>query len=139
MDASNDVLSETLFEFVKSLRTMSGRTGLRSRLMAFRYDQQRSSGGHITLLSDFAFQAIASLQDRRVFVTLQGWVGLASNAIESGDRIAIIGGGGTPYVLREKKILSRAYSLVTWAYVQGIMHGEALEEAGCQIQDITVR
>jgi Heterokaryon incompatibility protein (HET) len=138
VDASKDVLSNTLSAFIESLRTLSGRTGLRSRLMTFRFDQQTSGSGHITLLNDFAFQAIANLQGRRVFVTEQNRIGLASNDTNLGDHIAIISGGRMPYVLREKQKLRPNYTLVTWAYVQGIMHGEALEERKCQFENITI-
>jgi Heterokaryon incompatibility protein (HET) len=136
--ASKDVLSNTLSAFIDSLRTLSGRTGLRSRLMTFRFDQETSGSGHITLLNDFAFQAIANLQGRRAFVTEQKRIGLASNDTNLGDKIAIISGGRTPYVLREKQNSSRSYNLVTWAYVQGIMHGEALVERKYQVEDITI-
>jgi Heterokaryon incompatibility protein (HET) len=140
MDASIEVLSETLSGFIDSLCTVSGRAGLRSRLMTFRFDQETSRIGNITLLNDFAFQAIANLHDRRVFVTARNRVGLGYNTIDFEDEIAIISGGRTPYVLRrEQEDLRRTYGLVTWAYVQGIMHGEALEEPGCRIEDLIIR
>ena len=136
-NASKEMLSKTLFDFIDSLRTLSGRSALRSRMMTFRFDQQQKSGGNITLLNDFGFQAIASLHGRRVFFTKQKRIGLASNAAAVGDDVAIISGGHTPYILREKGGLKEIYSLVTWAYVQGIMHGEALKE-NCQIDSITI-
>ena len=139
VDASKEVLSETLSSFLDSLRTMSGRTGLRSRLMTFRFDQETKSNTSITLLNDFAFQAIANLYRQRVFVTEQNRVGLGSNAIDFGDNVAIISGGHTPYVLRKKENVKRTYSLVTWTYVQDIMHGEALKEPGYEIEDLTIR
>lgn len=139
VDASEEVLSQTLFNFMDSLRTMSGRSGLRSRLMTFRFDQGRTGSGHIILLNDFAYQAIGNLTGQRVFVTTHNRVGIASNAIEVGDDIAILGGGRTPYVLREKWSSEQVYSLVTWAYVQGIMHGEALHERHCHMKDLTIR
>jgi len=137
VDACKDVLSSTLSAFIESLRTLSGRTGLRSRLTTFSFDQETSGSGHITILNDFAFQAIANLQGRRVFVTEQNRIGLASNDTTFGDHIAIISGARTPYVLREKQNSGRNYNLVTWAYVQGIMHGEALEERH-QFENITI-
>lgn len=138
VDASNEVLSNALSDFMDSLRTLSGRSGLRTRLMTFRFKQVTSTGGHITLLNDFAFEAISNLRGRRVFVTKQNRVGIASNTVGLGDNIAIISGGRTPYVLREKRNLRQIYTLITWAYVQGVMHGEALDERGCHIEDLTL-
>jgi Heterokaryon incompatibility protein (HET) len=138
VDASNDVLSNTLSGFIDSLRTLSGRSGLRSRMMSFRFDQETSGSGHITLLNDFAFSAIANLQGRRVFVTEQNRIGLASNDTSFGDHVAIFSGGRTPYILRDKKNLRRSYNLMNWAYVQGIMHGEALQERNYHVQNITI-
>ena len=138
VDSGQDVLSKTLSDFIDSLRTLSGRTGLRSRMMTFCYDQGMNSDGRITLLNGFAFQAIASLQGRRVFITKQHRIGLASNATKIGDDIAIFNGGRTTYVLREKGSVEQTYSLVTWAYVRGVMHGEALEEWGHKMGDITI-
>jgi Heterokaryon incompatibility protein (HET) len=138
VDASHDVMSKTLSGFMDSLRTVSGRDGVRNRLISFRFDQATKSSGHITILNDFAFQAIANLHSRRVFVTEQNRVGLASNDTEVGDDIAIFSGGHTPFVLRENDDETRTRFLRSWAYVQGIMHGEALEERTCFIEDITL-
>lgn len=52
---ASEVLEKTLFHFVDSLRTLSGRSALRSRMMTFRFDQQQKSSGHITLLNHLGF------------------------------------------------------------------------------------
>ena len=61
---------------------------------------------------------------RRVCVTCNGFVGLVPASVVEGDQIAIILGGGTPFILRE---VEDAHMLIGDAYFHGLMRGEALE------------
>ncbi|KAI0449742.1 heterokaryon incompatibility protein-domain-containing protein [Xylaria acuta] len=55
---------------------------------------------------------------------------------EPGDRICILVGGETPYVIRPTG--QGRYRLIGEAYVDGVMHGEALEESKYQDEEIQI-
>ncbi|KAK8187774.1 heterokaryon incompatibility protein-domain-containing protein [Phyllosticta capitalensis] len=60
--------------------------------------------------------------------TASGYVGLVPDAAVQGDVVAVLAGGGVPYVLREVPGEKEGtYRLVGPAYVEGIMGGEAME------------
>jgi hypothetical protein len=61
---------------------------------------------------------------RLPFVTQKGHLGLSSDRVMSGDRIAIIAGSQVPFVLREQE--KGQFSVVSEAYVDGIMDGETV-------------
>jgi hypothetical protein len=61
----------------------------------------------------------------RLFVTSSGRVGMAHSNVKAGDRIALLTGADTPFVLRPKEA-KESFLLVGNAYVHGIMQGEAL-------------
>jgi len=56
------------------------------------------------------------------FVTEKGHLGLSSESVREGDMIAIIAGSQVPFVLRPQG--KEQFSLVSEAYVDGIMVGE---------------
>ncbi|KAI1262699.1 HET-domain-containing protein [Xylariaceae sp. FL1019] len=64
---------------------------------------------------------------RLPFVTSKGRLGLSYDNIKAGDVVAILKGCEVPFVLRPQQ--SKEYSLVSEAYVDGIMDGEALAGA----------
>jgi hypothetical protein len=61
---------------------------------------------------------------RRLIFTKTGYLGLAPENVQPGDRVVILMGGQLPFVLRP---VDRHHLLVGEAYVQGIMDGEAME------------
>ncbi|KAI0906022.1 HET-domain-containing protein [Ustulina deusta] len=67
-----------------------------------------------------------SLQ-RLPFITATGRLGLGYDNIQAGDVVAIIRGAQVPYILRPQQ--TGAYNLISEAYVDGIMDGEALQGA----------
>jgi hypothetical protein len=64
---------------------------------------------------------------RRPCVSEKGYIGLVSAKTEVVDKIAILSGASTPYLLRETDV---GWLLVGECYIHGAMDGEALEEAG---------
>ncbi|KAJ4328982.1 hypothetical protein N0V84_000553 [Fusarium piperis] len=67
---------------------------------------------------------------QRFFITRRGYLGLASPNIQVGDTVHILVGGNTPFVLRrsggEPGGLNNSFSLVSAAFVHGIMQGGLL-------------
>ena len=60
---------------------------------------------------------------RSPFVTKKGHLGLTSQFVRQGDIIALVGGAQVPFILRNSG--GRRYAVVSEAYVDGIMDGEA--------------
>ncbi|KAI6081479.1 HET-domain-containing protein [Hypoxylon rubiginosum] len=63
---------------------------------------------------------------RALFVTSKGYIGLAPWNAKAGDKICLLSGGKTPFLLRETK--EDSYDFVGECYVYGIMGGEAWTE-----------
>jgi hypothetical protein len=62
-------------------------------------------------------------QCQRVFWTEYGKLGLAPRHCEKGDKICILHGSKTPYVLRERNGI---YYAMGQCYLEGVMFGEAV-------------
>jgi hypothetical protein len=93
---------------------------------------------------DFSLPAARSvemtLHRRRLFVTDQGWMGLARSEVAEGDAIFILAGGPTPFILKptssgyaDGKVGTESppgqlYKLVSECHIHGIMDGEILNE-----------
>jgi hypothetical protein len=63
---------------------------------------------------------------RSPFVTEHGHLGVSSSEVRQGDIVALIAGAQVPFVLRPCR--NGEYSIVSEAYVDGIMEGEAAED-----------
>lgn len=61
------------------------------------------------------------------FVTEKGYPGLSSLHIKQGDDVALIHGAQVPFILRRNN--NGKYTIVSEAYVDGVMDGEAAEVA----------
>jgi len=68
----------------------------------------------------------------RAFFITDRYVGLGPIGCQEGDKIAIIFGCLTPFILRED---AGAYILIGDSYVQGLMKGEAMEMTDIAVQD----
>jgi hypothetical protein len=66
---------------------------------------------------------------RSLFVTEKGYIGLGPWNSKKGDKVVVITGGHTPFLLREIPGKD-GYRLVGESYVSGLMGGEALALAG---------
>lgn len=71
---------------------------------------------------------------RLPFVTKRGHLGLSSEHIMSGDTIAVILGSQVPFVLRSRG--DGKYQVISEAYVDGIMDGEATRFSDCSTIDL---
>lgn len=74
----------------------------------------------------FVQRLVHASAHRAFFVSNSGFMGLAPWNARVGDKIAILSGGRTPFLLRNCPE-SNNYTLVGEAYVQGLMAGEALQ------------
>ncbi len=110
--------------------------------------REGSSNPHFSELTTFTGEKDAELEAiqyhkyvqqftyrRRICVTCNGFVGLVPASVVEGDQIAIILGGGTPFILRE---VEDAHILIGDAYFHGLMRGEALEMDEFAPEDISL-
>ncbi|MCJ1398988.1 hypothetical protein MMC11_002190 [Xylographa trunciseda] len=74
---------------------------------------------------------------RVFFRTRSGYIGLGPLRTLIGDRVTVLAGGRTPFILRSnaKVVIDRGrthaiHSLIGYAYVDGIMKGEAVDDIG---------
>jgi hypothetical protein len=74
--------------------------------------------------------------DRRPFVSVKGFVGLAPKHVKEGDVVVIFPGARFPYVIR--RCDDGMYVLVGEAYVHGIMDGEVVIE-GCATEEFVLK
>jgi len=67
----------------------------------------------------------ASCLGRKVFCTLDGYIGVGDVTLETGDKVCVLFGGNVPFILRN---VYGKYQFIGECYVHGIMRGEALAE-----------
>ncbi|KAH8732591.1 hypothetical protein GQ44DRAFT_697855 [Phaeosphaeriaceae sp. PMI808] len=75
---------------------------------------------------------IRALSGRKLFMTTKGYMGLAPEGCEVGDKVTILLGGTTPFMLRplmSKFSFGQHYALVGDCYVHGCMDGEMIKGA----------
>ncbi|KAB8222317.1 hypothetical protein BDV33DRAFT_201571 [Aspergillus novoparasiticus] len=69
--------------------------------------------------------------------TVMGKVGIVPTKTRVGDRIAVFRSGRVPFILREKETLRDHYEVIGECYIDGMMHGEYIEQSA-QYQDINL-
>ena len=77
---------------------------------------------------------------RCLFVSRQGFIGLAPPGTQIGDKVCVLLGGRTPFILREQSPVIVApkpnkgpmYTLLGDAYVEGMMNGEIISMKGAE-------
>lgn len=91
-------------------------------------------------------QSVNESCGRRFFITEKGYFGMGYPNIQPGDRIWILSGGRTPYVLRRAAqeleltdSIVPIYHFAGQAYVHGVMYGEAVRDAVDEEGDLNVR
>jgi hypothetical protein len=67
-------------------------------------------------------------------VTNKGHVVLCSEHVNQGDVIALIRGAQVPFILQRQS--GGKYQIISEAYVDGIMDGEAMELSKCQAVEL---
>lgn len=70
---------------------------------------------------------LKSFEFMRFCVTEKGYIGLCAESTEVGDKVAVVEGVSTPYILRKKDYHGEEghFRLVGQCYLHGIMKGEA--------------
>ncbi|KAI5924212.1 heterokaryon incompatibility protein-domain-containing protein [Camillea tinctor] len=76
-----------------------------------------------------------NLKDRRLFVTEKGYLGVALETISEGDAVYILPGSRVPIILRHSEA---AFTVVSDAYVHGIMDGEAMPKDSEAIEQLEI-
>lgn len=72
---------------------------------------------------------------RRLFRTSKGYFGTGLHNVRQGDVVCVVLGGKTPYVLRRREGKVAGYTLISEAFVHGIMDGEVLSDKGIKPLD----
>ena len=73
---------------------------------------------------------------RRFFVTADRYMGLAPSVAREGDRVAVIYGCSTPFLIRESSDFEARWRLVGECYVYGLMDGEAIKMDDVPVEEI---
>lgn len=76
---------------------------------------------------------------KRLFVTKGGYLGVANNGIENGDRVCLINGAPVPFILRGPVASFgkyNIYNLVCDTYIHGFMYGERSNDYGREFETI---
>ncbi|RSL51264.1 hypothetical protein CEP53_008515 [Fusarium sp. AF-6] len=73
---------------------------------------------------------------QRFFITRKGYMGLASPDIQVGDTVHVLVGGNTPFIMR-KTGRTNCFSLISAAFVHGIMQGGLLHKKE-ELESITL-
>lgn len=71
---------------------------------------------------------LSSMINRSIFRTEKGYLGLGPAIAETGDRVALLRGGRTPYIVR---LNAGGWEFIGDAYVHGTMDGELWEDEKC--------
>ena len=92
-----------------------------------------SSSATRTTYKFFQMSSVATQGNRVFFRTRNGLLGLGPRCVEEGDTVAVLFGGGVPFVLRAAKEsetgepLMGHWRLVGACYIRGLMEGQAVE------------
>ncbi|KAF2831184.1 HET-domain-containing protein [Ophiobolus disseminans] len=88
---------------------------------------------------DFRARLIRACAHRAMFISAKGHIGLAPWNAREGDRICILLGGCTPFLLRPVGGESKQYTLEGESYVHGLMAGEVFNaKEGVEIEAIEI-
>jgi Heterokaryon incompatibility protein (HET) len=76
---------------------------------------------------------------RRVIRTTEDHIGLGPESVDVGDRVCIVQGARTPFIIRKEEGYGpNEYRLIGDAYIHGMMHGEALKAPGFKWEDMVL-
>jgi hypothetical protein len=69
------------------------------------------------------------IEDKDMFMTAQGYIGLGHEGFRTGDIVCVFSGGEVPFLLRETaNEPKRMFQLLSECYVHGIMDGELMND-----------
>jgi hypothetical protein len=76
---------------------------------------------------------------RRFIRTTEDRIGLGPESVDVGDRVCIVQGARTPFIIRKEEGYGQnEYRLIGDAYIHGMMHGEALKAPGFKWEDMVL-
>ena len=108
--------------------------GARGRAHSRRHAHYRD-----TVKDEYTKQWEFATENRCIFRTERGYLGLGLKTLRAGDRIYILHGAKAPYVFRHRNNDPEdVVELEGEAYVHGIMYGEALEMGNLDFEKISV-
>jgi hypothetical protein len=67
------------------------------------------------------------VEDKEMFLTEQGYLGLGQEGVREGDIVCVFCGGDVPFLLRKSEKTPGILHLLSECYVHGIMDGEAMK------------
>jgi hypothetical protein len=83
---------------------------------------------NVQMVQNVKASIVRATTGRRIFVTEEGYLGLGPDSIERGDRVAILIGGSTPFVLKCVQDSHRFIGTLKGdCYVHGCMDGELVK------------
>jgi hypothetical protein len=107
--------------YIAAFEEFSGPKGLKQRLpwdLQFFYQHAAASMLlHLTLYEN--------AQDRSIFVTEKGYIGIGMLEVMAGDEICVLPGCNVPLILRKTE---NSHQMVSDSYVYGMMKGEMIQE-----------
>ncbi|OBT64539.1 hypothetical protein VE03_05297 [Pseudogymnoascus sp. 23342-1-I1] len=117
---------------IKNIKGTDIKLGVRQLLAdkAIRGKVKSRIAAHERLGSEIIGKSLGRLP----FITRKGHLVLSSEHARQGDFVALIGGAQVPFLLRCRS--GGQYQLISEAYVDGIMDGEAMENSKCDSIDL---
>ncbi|OTB03860.1 hypothetical protein M426DRAFT_23382 [Hypoxylon sp. CI-4A] len=123
--------SRLLYDYWKKI---NGKTSWRNKLREI-WDMWAVARHYVPFLQ----RIFNTCAHRALFVTSKGYIGLAPWNAQPGDKICLLKGGKTPFLLRELK-KGESYEFVGESYVYGIMGGEAwVKGDGVELETFHIR
>ncbi|KAH7147490.1 hypothetical protein DER46DRAFT_74301 [Fusarium sp. MPI-SDFR-AT-0072] len=119
----------TQFLEIRPVPNLGTRELLKQPWMDFSHNKKRY-GGYIKRIYD-------ACAHRSLLITYRGYMGLAPWNAQIGDKVAILHGGETPFILRNIKG-AEEFSLVGEAFVYGLMAGEGMAGFVGEARDINI-
>ncbi|KAH7216183.1 hypothetical protein DER44DRAFT_857116 [Fusarium oxysporum] len=123
------LVMHTQFLQIRPLPNVGTRELLKQPWMDFSHNKKKY-GGYIKRIYD-------ACAHRSLFITYRGYMGLAPWNAQIGDKVAILRGGETPFILRNVKG-TEDFSLVGEAFVYGLMAGEGMMDFAGKARDINI-
>jgi len=118
------VLLQTGVKYIKGKRMKLGL----EQLLANR-DVRDGMKSRIEVQMRLGSEIIGKSLGRLPFITKKGHLVLSAEYVKQGDSVALIQGAQVPFILRRQN--GGQYQLISEAYVDGIMDGEAMETSKC--------
>lgn len=99
---------------------------LLARLTDYIVNDHGTPDADLDNLFSYLTMSMSKLENRRIFLTSGGSLGIGSARIKPGDIVVVLQGAEVPFVIREDCSKCDAYNLISEAYVHGIMYGELM-------------